>query len=406
MTKEISKSFCAIPWTEPYIGARGNYGLCGMENENYNKNPIHINKDFDLHWNSEYIKSTRKEMLSGNLPPQCSACKNKELLGKKSQRQDRNCLIFGQKDPTPDNKKLQEYLKLTDNDGNLSLHAKQESFMFAVGNICQLGCVSCSSTYSSFLEKEYQQMGYKFGYKDRRTPNTTLEIRLSQTEINSNLYRILKDQIKGKKILQITGGEPFLSKHLFDFFDWCVKEGHAGKLRLFITTNGMNLDHARLEVLRQFKYVNIYMSVDGYGKVDEYVRYPSVWEEKIKNFNYIKTVVDSAIFSSTIYSLNVFGLDKLIGFCKKSNIDLYMQVLSEPQFLHMKNIPEEIKEKLITKLLIYKNDKDYDTTHIINAMRIAGSNEQWSQTLDTIKDIDTHRKLSFKDVVKDFTTFY
>ena len=54
MKNNIGKKFCSIPWTEPYISARGTYGLCGIEDESYNKNKILFREIFMMLSNHKY----------------------------------------------------------------------------------------------------------------------------------------------------------------------------------------------------------------------------------------------------------------------------------------------------------------------------------------------------------------
>ena len=56
---------------------------------------------------------------------------------------------------------------------------------------------------------------------------------------------------------------------------------------LFYTTNLTVLKDELFDLWSQFGHIYLGVSIDGYGEVDDYIRYPSKWEKLEKN---IKTV--------------------------------------------------------------------------------------------------------------------
>lgn len=400
MKNNIGKSFCAVPFIEPYINTHGAYGICCIEQEQPKNHIYTVRDDIEEHWNSKQIQSVRKSMINGKLPPQCSICARQELVGKQSMRQRRNLRYFNKQEIDAENPQIKKILDSTTQEGYLKDNISKKGFLFSTGRLCQLGCISCSSTYSTFLEKEYEKLGYDPKFKDKKNP-LDISKSLPQKNLDDLLYASVKKQIDSIEFLQVTGGEPFLSKKFFEFLDWLVANNYSKKITLLITTNGMNLDKEKIQVLKKFRYSIIMFSVDGYDNVDDYLRYPSVWKSKMMNFQFLKNNVDEIVFASTVYSLNVFSIHRLITFATEQKVDIHLNTLEEPNFLHIKNIPESFKAGLIEKLSIYKG-----TESIIRSLKQKTNIDDWKKTIDVIKDFDRIRSLSFKKIERSFSFFY
>ena len=400
MKNNIGKSFCAIPFIEPYINTHGAYGICCIEQEQSKNHIYTVKDDIKEHWNSKQIQSVRKSMINGILPPQCSICARQELVGKQSMRQRRNLRYFGKQDIDAENPEIKKILESTTAQGHLKDNISKKGFLFSTGRLCQLGCISCSSTYSTFLEKEYEKLGYDPKFKDKKNP-LDISKSLTQKNLDDYLYASVKTQIDSIEFLQVTGGEPFLSKKFFEFLDWCVSNNYSKKITLLITTNGMNLDEEKIKVLKKFRYSIIMFSVDGYDNIDDYLRYPSVWKSKMINFKLLKNIVNEIVFASTVYSLNVFSIHKLINFATEQKVKIHLNTLEEPNFLHIKNIPESCKEGLIEKLSICEG-----TEGLIRSLKQKTNVNDWKKTIAVVKDFDRIRNLSFKKIEKCFSSFY
>lgn len=403
----IKKSFCSVPFVEPYINTFGAFGLCCIEKD-LDKNPrTFINQDFNEHWNGEYLRNTRKAMLSGKLPPQCHVCTKHEQVGKQSVRQRRNLRYFGEEEPTDSNSEVKKILEKTSEQGELNISIQPKGLLFSTGRLCQLGCVSCSSTYSSFLEAEFQKIGWNEGFKDKKYPQNVQE-KLSQKEIDEVLYEHLKKNINIISFLQVTGGEPLINKKFLDFLDWCVENEHSTRIVILITTNGMNIQKERLGILKKFKYSIISFSIDGYGALDEYIRYPTKWDHKVKNMFWLKENVNEFIVSSVVYNLNVLGLYTLTEWLEQNNIKHLFYPLEEPSFLHCKNLPIELKKiatERVEKIKKFSNINIEGVDSILNSLSKNISQNDWEKTKKQISVYKTYRALDILNCSKEFKKF-
>jgi len=104
--KEISKTFCVLPWIHLSTRPNGHLRVCctanassaGKTNDKKYGGEIGILKGKDHKpanlghidlveaWNNDYMKSTRLDMLNGRIPPQCQKCFTEEEAGHRSKR--------------------------------------------------------------------------------------------------------------------------------------------------------------------------------------------------------------------------------------------------------------------------------------------------------------------------------
>jgi len=409
VTNDIKKNFCAVPWFEPYVNSYGSYSLCCAEQENDVDSKIPINENFQHHWNGKYLKNTRIQILQGQLPKQCNICERNEAIGKDSLRQRRNYRYLGQHEPTIDNPKLKQIQDNTLEDGSLNENFPFEGFLFTVGRTCQLGCVICSDVYSTYVEKEYKILKFQSQFKDRRNINHT--IKLDQKTFDENLYTVLKTHIDHLDKLHITGGEPFLSKKLFQFLEWCYITGHHSHLTLYITTNGMTMPSiSNLKILEKFKEVVLFFSCDAVGDLEEYIRFPSVWTTKERNLEIFKNHFTNITICCTVFAMNCHAVPQLIDFAIESQIKITLSTLEEPNFLHVKNLPRMYKDKVMASLRNYILPRDYSLSpwlqshvdSIVNAMEMDHDVESFKKITDMITAYDKIRPINFYQLVETF----
>ena len=62
-----------------------------------------------------------------------------------------------------------------------------------------------------------------------------------------------------------------------------VDEGYAKDCNLRYNSNGLELPDKLFKLWEHFKEVRFNFSIDAYGERNNYIRYPSKWEEVAKN---------------------------------------------------------------------------------------------------------------------------
>jgi MoaA/NifB/PqqE/SkfB family radical SAM enzyme len=271
--------------------------------------------DFELARNSSFLRNVRVEMMNGNRPKMCAACFELEDFGIESYRQrmtKRFESIQG------------SLIEETTSDGYV---LKQVSYLhIRLGNFCNLKCRMCDPISSNRLMEELEET-YSETAKGRAKISKLKKVgwfknKVSWEEIEKLLPNI--DQI------YIVGGEPFLIKEAFEFLELLDKSGHSKKIELNYHTNLTHLPKEIFSLWPKFKNINLYVSLDGFDRINHYIRYPSNWKVLDKNLHLLDSSMSALNcgkieVNCTVQVYNVFSLSELFWHLKENfkNISPY-----------------------------------------------------------------------------------
>lgn len=408
-----STKICAVPWTEAYTTTMGTYGLCCIENSDFNHDKVGLDQPFQNHWNGPYMKSVRQKFMDGSDLPQCQVCWHDETCGKTSMRQRRNQRYLGEPDPGTGNQQLAEILAITDQDGHTD--CMPTGINFSTGTTCQLRCIECSPSYSRSIVKDYQKLEWNPNFKTRRAPDT-FDIIMDQNLLDQHLWPMLRDIAPTLRWLQITGGEPTISRTLLDFLQWMIEQGYHAQTSIVINTNAVNIKQEFIHTLQKFKLVIFGLSVDGHGDLDEYIRYPTRWDKKSKMIDQLIDLFPKSNIITAVTSLNINKLDDLIEWTLMHGYDLTPLIVSRPDNLSCHHLPEALKDQarsmlqscqtlIAAKIKTSTQDKvaGHQELHsalsgLINYMDRPRTELTWQQAVDIMRSYDTIRPRSIGDL--------
>jgi hypothetical protein len=101
--------------------------------------------------------------------------------------------------------------------------------------------------------------------------------------------------------------------------------------------------------------------LDGFGDMNNYIRYPSHWEKISTNFEKLASMKNIHLGASPVVQLyNIFDIDKIIDYIADVNVrfdrDIFIDFLidTHPKYLDIKILPQEIKDAARLKLDIYR----------------------------------------------------
>ena len=242
-----------------------------------------------------------------------------------------------------------------------------------VGNVCNLYCITCHPDASTSWLKKYQHM-----YPDRpQTSGTVL------TDIKSSDIRGI-DKLKH---IEVIGGETLRSRSLWEYL------ATLDKKKIFsLQTNGtVELTQKQVELLNSFENFNICVSIDGYGKIFEYMRQPAKWDKLCQNIKqYIKYFgINKLSTYVTISNLNILYIDDIVFNLFKllpSKINLNL-VHYPPEFAH-NNLSKHIGKA------VEKNNRVFFKKH---SFEWCGDSLSLKSTLDNLKKQDKFSKLKFEE---------
>ena len=253
--KAISKTFCPLPFNHVYIHPTNRTQVCCGFNKSKmpegwelpNINEFDKLSDYLQHPN---IKDIQEKMKKGEEVAGCATCYYAEKNGYDSMHTKELKSWYGNDwmaEPDIVNPKL-NFVEIT------------------FGNYCNLACRTCDSDLShSWLDDN-----------KRLEKHVHEGLAVSTTKKRLNIEREWEDDdFKDLEYLKITGGEPMLHPDWFKF----ANRFDPTNVRMFIFTNASWVPKKRhLDLLKKFKHCQIFMSIDGTGSVQEYMRHNSKWD--------------------------------------------------------------------------------------------------------------------------------
>lgn len=384
----MSKSYCALPFTHLYITTDGSVQPCcrfryhtpeGEPTEWNTVDRIKIS-EFDnlvdiLQQNPNH-HIVQQKMLSGKTVKGCSACHIEERNTGTSMRIEENKQWGSNYDKS-----------------NTCIKSIEITF----GNYCNLACRICGSALSTSWIKDEEKLDNAYSFLP---PNV-----FTRKNVDRNWKRedfLTVEQIK------ITGGEPLLHPDFIKFLDMLISTERTDSISLLIFTNASFVPKKHLiDRLSKFKNIKLYLSIDGVGKVHEYIRHNSVWETTEKAYvKWLETELEhhniNVCFSPTISLFNIMYVEQLISWWMKKRIEVHgnkkhnfstaWNVMNSPRCMTIHDFHKA--DERISDLLEYKNSNDFPSSIDTLLSTII-------ENLQSINSIDDEKRKEFVQYTKD-----
>ena len=365
----------------------GSVKICCAQNEN-----MHLKKDddttFNLYeddisevWNSKHIQDIRKRLLNGEQIQECNVCWNIENAEKdygghdapKSTRLD-SIQSYMEDDGIFSwlRESIEKNMQSTLDDGVVEESLK--SLELRLGNHCNLKCNMCWGYSSSRINSERLHL---LQSKDKDMPSWLFdmwypsEYDISKIDMmwheNPKFLENFKKVAPKLKRLYVTGGEPSIieanTKIINHLIDIGNKECHVS-----FTTNLTTWNLDLYEKLEFFDRSEVQVSVDGYRKSQEYIRYGSDWRTVSDNFKKLIQLPNKVrIQVYNVFQIyNMFETYKLMKWMDslstsgvlKRNVGFYSILIDQPLYLRTNVMPWSIRDKAMR---LYREFYDYST---------------------------------------------
>jgi hypothetical protein len=261
-----------------------------------------------------------------------------------------------------------------------------------VGNTCNLKCLTCEPSDSSMLLQENRVLG--ISHEDQR------QYSYPDALINSMFDDILKHPID---LLDLRGGEsmlmPVIKQKLLALPDRVYRD-----TVLRIQTNGTIYDDAWRDIFQRFARIEIMVSVDGFGPANDYIRFPSRWDQIQRNIDHFRTHDPANLFLNTVVSnLSLPRLNELLLWSQSQNIYCHLSPLQDPAIFQSNNLPLEILTLSKQKL------RSYDHLPMVSALLDLvplGDDRLWRGFCSMIDLRDQHRKNRIFDILPELQSFW
>lgn len=381
------------PFVHMYVHSNESSRVCCMTTE---EGGIRPNEELDLkkRWNGEHLKNIRRQFLTNKEPDICIKCFANERAGGISDRMRFND-IYANK-INPDVETGNQYGSPIDLD-------------IRPGNLCNLGCRMCGPISSTTIQKEIQKNPLMQNIMGKGNIVTTDVLKNAE-----NLEFLLRNADKGQRI-KFLGGEPTIMPEVDEFLNILI-ERNLLDVPLHFTTNCTNGNKRFIDKISKFNRVSFNYSVDGIGKVVEYIRHPVKFNSINTNIQTYAGLASHGEISFTLQAYNFFNLVDTIKWSSALDISLRPEILMHPDPLSYKSIPLKIRRKRIP--LMIKMIEDIPLSGSISRTqvklkvfpaleRMYEDKEEYSpqHIARHTKIIDTVRKQHIKDYVPEVWDF-
>lgn len=352
-------------------------------------------------YESEEAVELRKSHRLRQIPKHCHVCPKKELSGR-SRR-----MYFWDK--------LDYDLRLESEFLEVDSPPDIRYLDFTLSNKCNLACIHCGPYVSTGWTKDGKIL-------NREMPEywTEQEIGFNGVDDLSFMDNLFAnpEYFKNLQWVALRGGEPLYDERAYMVLKWFVDQGLSKNISLDISTNATVFDEQFQEIFREFKHVEILISIEATDELYSIIRGGKyTWQElneNIQRFYEIDNV--EVVFAVTVMITNVFVLDKVWDWYYKyhrkyASISM-TNVVVNPAYLNIAHIPSELKTMLIERLkdipssimwpiearLSDPNKFDYQTgiEDIIKGLQrpvdAETQEKYWRQFIQYTSDLDRIRK--------------
>lgn len=371
---------------------------------------ISVEEFADFH-NAPGTVEARQKMLNGEWPGHgCEYCKKLEDVGSISDRQDLNNNSYEVEHLVPPETKI----------NNLATNLTASTIEVYFSNLCNMACLYCNKDYSSRWEQEL--------IKHKMLSDDKVELIQSKKkaypEIKEKFWEWMDAHASSLKKYNILGGEPFYQPEIWenlDFFD----RHPCPDLTVNIFSNFKVENKKFLTILEKFNTlvndnklnkVNLFASIDGLGKEEEYVRYGLDSEQWKQNYHDVCTLYPDikVLVHLTLCVLNLKAAIPLVDHVNnyirnRCNTAMTISLLDGNLHLNPGSFPNHMFDKDYDRLYNRLRDPNLKD-RILGLKQIANNTPYNEEAVDELKEfldgVDKRRKLNWRATYPWLHKFY
>ena len=419
-----SKTFCPYPWIHIMTQPSSTINFCCVANGQIKKDDgsiLMLNKGDDIStvWNNNHYRKIRKQMIEGERVDGCQPCYELEDLGIPSYRENYIQDWMGFHREADNIKQIVD--KSIDND--YVVEEAPQYLDFRLGTLCNLRCRMCQSQNSSAIYKELKDEElYTDEERDFIVKTSHWNDFSDYTQPwfdDPGFLRTVETWLPSVNRLYFTGGEPTIIQRVYWILEKCVELGINENIDLVFNSNMTNIQPRFLDLIAKFKSVLMCLSVDGYGTTNEYIRSGSTWSIVDKHIRDYATsdVVGNLLFSPVVQIYNILNVTDLIDYAELiqketgRRIDISFLLNNYPKCLDIRNLPQNIRDVAIKKLVTWSATSTYFAEDERNKQTVLGLikaltenyNEDSEHLMQVFKEytllLDSKRNQSIKESI-------
>lgn len=357
---DFDQTFCSSPWFHMRINNSGHYEYCRWADKTNRNNQLTIHSTDPIEWFQRDMKGIREDMLSGHPLPGCRECHVMEKHGKVSGRMRQllktgvNQQQFGK--TLLSSPWIHEFKHSLENTG-LTDQWPQD-WQIDLGNYCNSACLFCSPHSSSRLAAEFKKLGLIDSLPSA-----------NWCEQGDNLTRFVDVLKRSPKLcyLHFIGGETLITPAFRTILQALIESGLNTNIGLGFTTNLTVWDQSMIDLLCEFKEINLGMSIECLHPLNDYVRYGGHidttlqllgrWVHIARKQNWLVQLRTTP----TLFS--IWHLDTVYEYAYQNQLAVEScNFLEEPMHMRPSVLPHDLRTLVIKKLQGWINDHDITTT--------------------------------------------
>jgi hypothetical protein len=286
MTKP--ETLCMAPWTHTYLSPQTERRMCCASREPAQNFEQYIDTQagtgkyipitLEQHWNSDHMRDVRRRMMGGETLPECEVC-NDRLLNTDVYRSYFNSL-FGDK--------YDKVVKQTDADGYTTMLPVSWDYRFS--NLCNFKCRMCGDMLSSAWESEQRQHNM-INWQDPKNNWMKPEIKTQIEEFQTTQIEAeFAAAVENHRVEEVywVGGEPLMYEQHWRYMQRIIELGDGKNVYARYNTNLSRIRYRGVDlyddILCRLRDWQICASLDGTGRIGEYIRTGLRYKEWLDNF--------------------------------------------------------------------------------------------------------------------------
>ena len=290
-------------------------------------------------WEGEQYRELRELHRNRQIPPSCANCAKKEKSGRSRRMYFWDKLDYDLRmesefldvDSTPDIRYLD----------------------FTLSNKCNLACIHCGPFVSTGWTKDGKKLN-----KEKPEYWTEQPIGFNGVKELSFMDNLFAnpEYFRNLQWLALRGGEPLYDERCYEVLKWFVESGLSKNIALDISTNGTVFEDRFKEIFKEFKHIELLVSIEATDELYSIIRGGSYTWDTI-NENLEKFYAEDNIevtFAVTVMTTNIFALPDVWDWFytnhrKRASISM-TNVVVTPAYLNIAHMPRELKNVALEKI--------------------------------------------------------
>lgn len=348
-------------------------------------------------FNNLMAQAIRWDLNNGQQHPACEFCWQEEHAGRMSKRMRDN----------------QRYLHEIQYH-NFKPYEGLAKFELNLGNHCNISCRTCSAAISSGWLRETYDVAHASSMSFKAYAQSMRKYH-QQYDEDSDFWPDLVKNLGTIRQFDFYGGEPFLSRKMWEILRICVDQGHAAHMELHYNTNGTVWPPEIEQLWPHFAKVYLSFSVDGIGSSFEYMRYPATWPQVLGNMAAAQQYAAahnniSISWCVTISNLNVHAVPDVVDYHQEhySDFGIYLNLVHGPKHYNISHMPAEAKSHAADCLNILATRHAQLAQHIQGVVQFmlngAYDAASWQTFWQVVHKHDAYRQQNFAVIFPEWHT--